>query len=339
MLKNYVKLAFRNLRRNTVFAAINILGLSVGLAACLLIAAWVRDESSYDRYANRSKDIYRVNLGVGGTTQSDYPLVDVAVGPGMAAAYPEIETFTRLSNLGDTYVQNGTRQFKESKLAYADSNFFDVFTIPFIEGDVHTALVRPNSLVVSRAFAIKYFGGVQALGKTLDLAGYGACTVTGVIDKVPDEAHFHYEAFLSLSTNPHITANTWTNIGYYTYLRLRPDANAQKLQAHFPELVAKYCVAEISRDMGVPLAEARKAVNTFIFSLTPLTDIHLHSNTKYELEANGSRLYVLIFSALALFILLLACANFTNLSTAGAAARSKEVGIRKVMGSVKKQLI
>ncbi|HVU97650.1 MAG TPA: ABC transporter permease [Puia sp.] len=338
MLKNYIKLALRNLRRNTVFAAINILGLSVGLAACLLIAAWVRDEGSYDRYAHRSKDIYRVNLGVGGTTQSDYPMVDIAVGPGMAAAFPEIETFTRLGHLGDTYIQSGTRQFKEPDLVYVDSNFFEVFTLPFLEGDVHTALVRPNSLVITKAFATKYFGTAPALGKTVTLSNYGVCTITGVIDKIPDDAHFHFEAFLSWATK-HFTYHSWTNIGFYTYLRLRPDANPEKLQARFPELVEKYCVSEISRDMGIPLSEARKAVKTFVFSLTPLTDIHLSSNTKYELEANGSRLYVLIFSALALFILLLACANFTNLSTAGAAARSKEVGIRKVMGSVKKQLI
>lgn len=338
MLKNYVKLALRNLRRNTVFAAINILGLSVGLAACLLIAAWVRDESSYDRYAYRSNDIYRVNLGVTTAVQSDYPMVDIAVGPGMAAAYPEIETFTRLGHLGDAYIQYGTRQFKESQLVYVDSNFFDVFTLPFLEGDVHTALVRPNSLVVTRDFAIKYFGAVPALGKTVDLSNYGACTITGVIDKVPDQAHFHYEAFLSWASM-HFTHHTWTNIGMYTYLRLRPDADPKKLQARFPELVAQNCVSEISRDMGIPISEARKATNSFIFSLTPLTDIHLTSNTKYELEANGSRLYVLIFSALALFILLLACANFTNLSSASASARSKEVGIRKVMGSMKKQLI
>ncbi|HEY4108465.1 ABC transporter permease [Puia sp.] len=338
MLKNYITLALRNLRRNSVFAAINILGLSVGLAACLLIVAWVRDERSYDRYANRSKDIYRVNLGMSGDTQSDYPMVDVAVGPGMTAAFPEIETFTRLSHLGDAYIQAGTRQFKEPNLVYVDSNFFEVFTVPFLEGDVHTALVRPNSLVVTKAFATKYFGSAPALGKTVVLSNYGACTITGIIDKVPDEAHFHYESFLSWSTM-HITQNSWTNVGFYTYLRLRPDADPHQLQTRFRELVAKYCVPEISRDMGVPLAEAGKAVNSFVFTLTPLTDIHLHSNTKYELEANGSQLYVLIFSALAMFILLLACANFTNLSTAGAAARSKEVGIRKVMGSVKKQLI
>ncbi|HLZ89846.1 MAG TPA: ABC transporter permease, partial [Puia sp.] len=283
MLSNYGKLALRNLRRNKVFSTINILGLSVGLAACLLITAWVRDEESYDRYAYRSKDIYRVNLGVNTATQSEYPMVDIAVGPGMAAAYPDIETFTRLGNLGDAYIRYGTRNFKESHLVYVDSNFFEVFTVPFLEGDAHTALLRPNSLVVTRAFVTKYFGREPALGKTVDLSNYGACIITGIIDKIPDEAHFHFDAFLSWSSK-HFSQYSWTNIGFYTYLRLRPDADPAKLQARFPELVAKYCVPEISRDMGVPLAEARKAVNSFVFSLTPVADIHLHSNTKYEIE-------------------------------------------------------
>jgi putative ABC transport system permease protein len=338
MLKNYSKIALRTLRRNKAFTAINILGLSSGLAACLLIAAWVRDETGYDRYAARAKDIYRVNLGVTETTHSDYPMVDLGVGPGMAGAYPEIESVTRLGHFGDAYIQYGARQFKERSMVFVDSNFFRVFTIPFLEGDVRTALVKPNSLVVTRAFAARYFGTEPALGKTVDLSGYGACTITGVIDRVPDAAHFHFEAFLSWSTK-HFREYTWSNIGYYTYLVLRPGADAKRLQARFPELVAKYVVPEVARDMGVPMAEARKAVNTFIFSLTPLEDIHLHSDTKYELEANGNSRTVFIFSALAVFILLLACANFTNLSTAGAAARGKEVGIRKVMGSVKRQLI
>src|SRR5258706_511287 len=136
-------------------------------------------------------------------------------------------------------------------MVYADSNFFDVFTVPFLQGDVHSALARPNSLVVTKAFAAKYFGAAPALGKTVDVSDYGVCTITGVIDKVPDAAHFHYDAFLSWRSK-HFTINSWTNIGFYTYLRLRPGADPKKLQAHFPELVVKYCVPEISRDMGVP---------------------------------------------------------------------------------------
>ena len=338
MLSNYIKLSLRNLRRNKAFTVINILGLASGLAACLLIAAWVKDEAAYDRYAARAKDIYRVNLGVTGTTHMDYPMVDNAVGPGMAAAYPEIESFARLSHVGDAFIRYGAREFKESKLVFVDSNFFSIFTLPFLEGDSRTALVKPNSLVVSKAFTEKYFGTGPALGKTVELSNYGPCTITGVIDKIPDAGHFHFDVFLSWSS---ITFHqyTWTNLGYYTYLQLRPGADARRLQSQFPGLVAKYAVPEIARDMGIPLAEASKATSTFVFTLTPLTDIHLHSDTKFELEANGSSRYVFIFSALAIFILLLACANFTNLSTAGAAARGKEVGIRKVMGSAKRELI
>jgi putative ABC transport system permease protein len=339
MLTNYIKIAIRNLRRNGVFSAINIFGLAVGLAACLLIAAYVRDETHYDRFASRAPDIYRVDLGMTTSVTSHYPMVDGAVGPGMAANYPEIETFTRLIHAGDVFVRYGAQEFKERKIVAVDSNFFNVFTVPFLEGDVHTALLQPNSVVITSAFARKYFGDAPALGQTISLTNYGECKVTGVIDKIPDESHFHFDAFLSWGTL-HITRTpTWTNIGYYTYLVLRPDANPAKLEARFPDLVAKYAVPEIAHDMAITLAEAEKSVNTFIFSLTPLTDIHLHSDTKYELEANGSSHYVLIFAALAVFILLLACANFTNLSTAGAAARSREIGIRKVMGSLRRQLI
>ena len=340
MLTNYIKIAIRNLRRNLVFASINIFGLAVGLAACLLIAAYVRDETHYDRFASRSGDIYRVNLGVtGNNTTAHYPMVDAAVGPGMAANYPEIEAFTRLSRVGDNFVRYGVQEYKEQKMATVDSNFFDIFTIPFLEGDVHTALSQPNSLVVTSAFAKKYFGNASAMGKTISLTYYGECKITGIIDKVPDESHFHFDAFLSWSSMRWLKNLTWTNLGYYTYLVLRQDASAAKLQAHFPDLVTKYAAPEIARDMGVPLGEAQKAANTFVFTLTPLTDIHLHSDTKYELEANGNSHYVLIFAALAVFILLLACANFTNLSTAGAAGRGREIGIRKVMGSLRRQLI
>ena len=338
MLNNYYKVALRNLRRKRVFSLINILGLSIGLAACLLIGAYVRDETHYDRYAARAQDIYRIDLGLTGNTTAHYPMVDVAVAPGMSSAYPEIEAYTRMGHLGDQFVQYGDRQFKEKNMVNADSNFFRIFTLPFLEGDPGTALQPPNSLVITRDFADRYFGPGPALGKTLQVWSYGACKVTGVIDRIPDESHFHFDAFLSESTL-HFSHPTWTNVGLYSYLLLRPGASPKKLESRFPDLVAKYCVPEISHDMGIPLSAARNAVNTFRFSLMPLTDIHLHSDTKYELEANSSSRYILIFGALAVFILLLACANFTNLSTAAAAGRGKEVGIRKVMGSLKIQLI
>ena len=339
MIKNYFKTAWRNLVKSRTFSLINILGLAIGLACFMLIAVFVYSELSYDRYARDAKSIYRVHLSVTGNGDvAVYPLVDVAVGKGMKNAFPEVKSFTRIFPRSD-FVKYDDKQFKEEHLSFADSNFLELFSIPLIEGSSASALVQPNSIVISRSFAKKYFGNEDALGKSLMIGVRNSIyKVTGVIDKVPDNSHFHFDAFLSLSTI-HVTNETWSNLGYYTYLLLNKNVDAKKLESKFPQLVAKYIVPEIQHDMGVSLAEAQKSVNTFRFSLQPLTGIHLYSNTKSELEPNGDIQYVYIFSALAVFILLLACVNFTNLSTARAIKRAKEVGIRKVLGSVKKQLV
>ncbi len=339
MIKNYFKTAWRNLRKNKAFSFINIFGLAIGLTCFMLISAFVYNELSYDKYAPDAKDIYRVILSVTGNGDiAAYPDVDVAVGKGMKDAFPEIKSFTRISPASD-FIKYGNKQFKEQHLAFADSNFLQVFSIPLIEGNDIDALVQPNSVVITKAFAKKYFGNEEALGKTLAIGINGApYKVTGVINEVPENSHFHFDAFLSLSTW-HIINETWSNLGMYTYLLLNKNADPKKLESKFPQLVAEHVVPETQHDMGVSLAEAKKSINTFVFSLQPLTDIHLYSHTKYELEPNGDIQYVYIFSALALFILLLACVNFTNLSTARAVKRAREVGIRKVLGSLKKQLI
>ncbi len=341
MIKNYFKTAFRNLVKNKIFSFINIFGLAAGLTCCMLISVFIYDELSYDKYPQQAKQIYRVGLNATGNNDiAVYPDVDIAVGEGIKNAFPEVQSFTRLLQKGEGFVKYEDKQFKEQKLCFADANFLQVFSIPYLDGDARTALTQPNSIVITRAFAQKYFGNEPATGKILSI-GTGASNgfkVTGVIEKIPDNSHFHFDAFMSMSTLP-IRQQTWSNVGCYTYLVLNKGTDPKKLEAKFPQLVAKYVVPEIQHDMGVSIAEAQKSVNTFRFFLQPLTDIHLNSNTKYELEANGDIRYVYIFGALALFILLLACVNFTNLSTASSANRSREVGIRKVMGSVKKQLI
>ena len=339
MFKNYFKTALRNLKKNKAFSFINIFGLAIGLTSFMLIAVFVLNELSYDKYPARAKNMYRVILSVTGNGDiAAYPMVDVAVGEGMKRAFPEIEATTRVSGAQD-FVKYDDKQFKEKQLAYADSNFLQLFSIPLTEGDINTALVQPNSIVISKAFAKKYFGNEDALGKSLSVGTNQALyKVTGLFDEVPENSHFHFDAFLSLSSR-HLTHQTWSNIGFYTYLLLNKNADPHQLEKKFPQLVAEHVVPEIQHDMGVSLAEAQKSINTFVFSLQPLTDIHLYSHTKYELEPNGDIQYVYIFSALALFILLLACVNFTNLSTARAVKRAREVGIRKVLGSLKKQLI
>ncbi|HMG67616.1 MAG TPA: ABC transporter permease, partial [Chitinophagaceae bacterium] len=338
MLKNYFKIAFRNLRKNKIFSGINILGLALGLACCMLIASFVFNELNYDKFPENAKQIYRVQLNVTGNGSVEtYTNVDVAVGPGMKNTYPEIQAYTRLVNSRETFVKYDDKEFKEKKLAFVDSNYLRFFSIPFLEGDPAKALVEPNSIVITKAFAGKYFGQEEPFGKQLTM-GNSTYKVTGLIDKIPDNSHFHFDAFMSLSSfgSPR---QTWSNLSYFTYLLLDKNAAPESLEAKFPELVKKYVVPETMHDMGVSLAEAQKTVNTFRFSLEPLNRIHLYSNTKYELEPNGDIQYVYIFSALAIFIMLLACVNFTNLSTAASSKRAREVGMRKVMGSEKKQLI
>lgn len=340
MLKNYLKIAVRNLVKNKIFSFINIIGLAMGLACCMLIAVFIYDELSYDKYPQQASNIYRVELNVTGNGKVEtYPNVDVAVGQGIKNNFPDVLAFARLVRDREKWVKYGDKQFKEKHLAFADSNFLEMFSIPFLEGDVKTALKEPNSIVITKAFAMKYFGNDEALGKPLSVGKGDLYKVTGVIDKIPDNSHFHKDAFMSLSSLPDNRRQTWSNIGWFTYLLLNPNADAKKLEAKFPNLVSKYVVSEVQHDMGVSLAEAQKSANTFRFSLQPLTDIHLHSDTKYELEANGDIRYVYIFGALAVFILLLACVNFTNLSVAISTRRAREVGLRKVVGSTKSQLV
>ena len=339
MLHSYLTIALRYLRKNRIFSLINVLGLAIGLACCILIALFVWDELHYDTYPANAGRIYRVEIRLlANNGVETYPDVDIAVGEGMAKTFPEISAYTRLFSAGKIYWAVGTRQFMEEKVGVADSNFFSFFSLPLADGNAATALNAPNSIVISTDIARKYFGEAEAIGKTIETTGGGVLKVTGVMEPMPANSHFHFDMVMSMSTL-HRTGHTWSNTGYYTYLQLNKGADPKKIEAEMPKLVAKYVVPEVQHDMAVSLAEAQKSVNTFRFILQPLRDIHLRSESKYELEHDSDIQYVYIFSALAVFILVLACVNFTNLSTAIASKRGKEVGIRKVMGSLKSQLV
>lgn len=338
MLKNYFLIAWRSLVKNSTFYFVNIFGLSVGLACCLLISSYVYSELTYDTYPENAHEIYRVEVKVlGNGSWVEYPNVDYGVGSGIAQTYPEVAAFTRVSRGFQPYLRYKETLLKEQNMAVADSNFLEFFSIPLLAGDIKTALTEPNSIVITKAFAKKFFGDEDPMNKTL-VMGSGELKITGLIDKVPDGSHFNFDVFLSGSSYK-FRRESWSNIGDFTYLRLVPGSDANALEKKFPDLVMKHVVPEVQADMGVSLAEAQKAVNTFIFTLRPLGDIHLGSHTSMELGTNGDIKYVYIFGALAVFILLLACVNFINLSTATSSRRAREVGIRKVMGSVKTQLI
>ncbi len=340
MFKNYFRISIRNLARHKGFSFINIFGLAIGITGCILMGAFVYSELNYDRNPVLASQIYRLRLLInqnGGT--AEYPDVDVAVGAGIKSIFPEVIATTRTNGNNPMFVKNEDKIFKESHITFCDSNFLQVFSIPLLEGDPKTALVFPNSIVLTRAMEHKYFGGASALGKFVTI-GKQPFKITGIIEKVPENSHFHFDAFISMTSSSFMThGTTWSNIGFYTYLILAKNTDPRKLEAKFPDLIQKYIAPEAMHDMGISMAEAKKEVNTWHLLLMPLTDIHLHSNSKYELEPNGDIQYVYIFASLAVFTLLLACINFTNLSTAASSRRSREVGIRKVLGSLKMQLI
>jgi putative ABC transport system permease protein len=232
------------------------------------------------------------------------------------------------------------KTFKEDRFAYVDSNFFQVFTLSFLKGNPATALNEPNSIVISQATARKFFGEQNPIGKVLQLKTWNQTyKVTGVIDKVPGNSHFQIDMFASMSSLEESKENLFVSFNFNTYLVLPKEYDYKKLEAKLPQVVEKYIGPQLKQFMGIDMEELRKRGDHAGLFLQPLTDIHLYSDFQFEMEPGGDIQYVYIFGAIALFMILIACINFMNLSTAGAAKRAKEVGIRKVLGSVKEQLI
>jgi putative ABC transport system permease protein len=341
MFKSYFRIAIRNLWRNKVFSAINIFGLALGIATCLLIMLFVQHELSYDRYNVKADRIFRV---VFRGTMEGGEIKEANVMPPVAQTlkkdYPEVLEATRIRSYGTPRVSYGTKTFKEDAIAFVDSNFFQVFTLPLVQGDARTALLQPNAVVISRSVAQKYFGTQDPIGKVLEFKdNHAALKVTGVIDKVPANSHFQFGLFASMSTLPEARDPSWMTSNFYTYLVLPEGYDYKKLEASLPRVVEKYMGPQLLKAMGVTLAQFNQKGNKIGLFLQPLTDIHLHSDLTGDMQPYGDIRYIYIFGAVAIFMLLIACINFMNLSTAGASKRAREVGIRKVMGSVKGQLI
>jgi putative ABC transport system permease protein len=341
MFSNYFKIAFRNLRRSKFTTTINIAGLALGIASCLLIVLFVQHELSYDRYNEKADRIYRVVLR--GKMQVG-ELKEANVMPPVAATlkkdFPEIEEATRIRPYGTPRIVYGNKLFNEDQIAFVDSSFFRVFTVPLIKGDPNTALVEPNTIVISRSVAKKYFGNEDPIGKAvLFKDNKYTAVVTGMFDEIPSNSHFHFGILASMSTLPESREPTWLSSNFFTYLVLPKHYDYKKLEAKLPREIDRYVSPQLQQAMGLTMEQFRKNGNSIGLYLQPLTDIHLHSDLTGNIEPTGSLSYVYIFSAVAIFMLLIACINFMNLSTAAAFKRAREVGIRKVMGSVKGQLI
>ncbi|OQP62738.1 cell division protein FtsX [Niastella vici] len=334
MLKNYFKIAFRNLWRHRVFSFINIMGLAVGMTACLLIFLYVRFELSYDSFHTKADRIYRIVTDLKTPTElipTSGPAWPVA--PHAKLDFPEVEAYTRV-NPDNVLFRKDDIKFMEEGAIWADSAFFQIFNFRLIRGDVRTALIHPFSVVLSETAAKKYFGKDDAFGKTLLITGGAVpATVTGIMKDMPENSQIKSDVVLSMCT---LTAewakdldNQWGNYGPYAYLLLKPGTNAQALQKKFPAFLEKWNGEEMKQIQMYPTVLLEK-----------LKDVYLHS-TRGDLgssKSSGNIKNVYIFSIIAAFILIIACINFINLTTARASERAKEVGIRKVAGAIKGQL-
>jgi len=350
MLKNYLKIALRNLNRNKINSMINISGLAIGLACVLLIGMYIKDELSYDQFFNDANRIYRVNTHEKiGNDEFVAGHTPPPVGAALTSNFPEIESYTRIFKPMESvvkYVVTGqTKSITERKILAVDSNFLEFFSYNLVDGDRKTCLNNPNAVVLTESAAHKYFGNVSAIGKSLDFDGYKA-VVTAVLKDIPKQSSLQFDVLQSNVGMPVIKHFSWSwiwlQMGTYVKLKANVASNPealQNLQARFPAMVRVQAASGFNR-IGQPFDEFIKKGGKYEIKLQPLTDVHLYSaNIGSRFIDQADIKYIYIFAAIALFIMLLACVNFMNLSTAQSAKRAKEVGIRKVLGSERKQLI
>ncbi len=342
MLTNYLKIAFRNLRKQRFYAGINILGLSIGIACCLLISLFVWDELSYDQYNEKADRIFRINSDINfGGKREIYAVAQAPLAAALREEVPEVETACRFRQWGSRLLrrEGTTQNFNEEKITWADNEIFDVFTFPLLGGEKATLLKDPNTIVISESAAKRHFGELNPVGQNLIIDNETPVKVTGVFQDIPAASHFHYDFFLSMAGLEEAQNPVWLSHNFQTYLVAKPGADPAEIEAKIAAMFKKYAGPQVKMAIGATLEELEAQGSWARYTLFPLKDIHLQSDLVAEHEANSDMAYVWIFSAIALFILLIACINFMNLATARSANRAKEVGMRKVLGSVKQQLV
>lgn len=336
MFHNYIKTALRNIFKHKGYSLINIIGLSIGMACCLLILLYVQDELSYDRYHKNADRIYRVieevRLEGVGEESSSMPF---PTGDTLPLEYPEaIEAAVRFFNfqlptMSIEYGDSGQKRFNESRFFFADVAVFQVFSFELVDGDPKKALTEPNTVVITQAMAEKYFESEDPIGKILRWQNSVDMRITGVVKNTPHNSHFQFDFLASFATLPRLYGGslpqTWYWNPCWTYILLKEGASAEKLAARFPALVQEYFPESIK--------------DKVVIKLQPLVDIHLYSHLDYEITPNSHIAYVYIFSGIAVFVLLIACINFMNLATARSANRGREAGMRKVLGAFRIQLV
>ncbi|MFD0765088.1 ABC transporter permease [Mucilaginibacter lutimaris] len=327
MIRNYFKIAWRNLQKHKAFSFINIFGLAMGIAAFWLITLYVTDEWSYDRYNTKADRIFRVvQHGQWNGGKFDIAVTSPPFAPTLKAEYPQVEDAVRIDAEGGGKITYGDKTINEGSMLLTDNSFFNIFTHRFIYGDAKDALSKPQTIVLTKTLAENLFGDAStALNETIDIDGQPT-NVTGVIADVPVNAHFTFKALRALPANYTGGDANWGNSGIYTYLLLKQHNDYKQLEAASDAFFIKHLKAGLGS-------------MKFTMQLQPLTDIHLRSNLSYELGSNGNITYVYVFSITALLILVIAIINYVNLTTARSSIRVKEIGVRKVIGSDRKQLM
>jgi len=331
MIKNLLLVALRNFKRDRWYSLLNILGLTIGITFSIFLIFYVKDELSYDRYNKKADRIYRITSFIKEPeketmkwTATQFPL-----GPVLQKEFPEVEAAVRFVGVDRTMYKRGDLRSYEDKAFYADSTLFNIFTYKFLEGNPGNALVEPKSMVLTESLAKKYFGKTTGVvGQSLENAGGDVFKITAVIGDVPFNSHIRFNMLISASTLAKDFANSWGGFGFYTYVLLRPNTDPVAFEKKLLPLYDKH-MAEIFSKFNIKIH----------YGVQPITSIHLHSDFQGEPEELGSISYVYIFSAVALFMIIIACINYMNLTTARSARRAKEIGIRKVTGSTRPQLV
>lgn len=342
MFKNIFKTAIRSFWKTKTISLINVLGLSLGIAICIIIALFLFNELSYDKHHAHAGRIYRIKSEIifGGNNfnmiQCPAPMAEA-----LPLEFPEVEAAVHFRQQGSFLVKRLDENIRENNVIYAGKDFFKIFTVPVLEGNPEDALEEPNTMAISKKTADKFFPNESAVGKSLTLDNKTDYKITAVYEDMPENSHFHFDLILATAGLEEAQSTFWLSNNFPTYILLHEGADPSAVDEKLKQLIQTHVAPALSQVLGddFTMENFQSSGNKIAYSLQPMLDIHLQSNLQGEFEPNFSISYIYMFSAVAVFILLIACINFMNLSTARSSSRAKEVGVRKALGSGKSDLM